>query len=385
MEKIADQPTMLLEYDVIQDRRGWWIVGYYARTTGELVFLRSRDLQTWELLARVPTQEQMGFSLMQDRSERYGLAAYGADGSLCVWMSSDGKSWSKQVWPYYHSVTPQVTRTHLLSYSEGRWALLASDKITGLQYAVWSPGEPLPKLDLVSRANIQNFTAAEMPNGRSWLALEDSETVDLREYEAFNVTGKDATNSNADWPIYVETEKDGQGHTWRRFTARERCRVPDVTSLAIEPNGRVWWGIESGIMTFYGNEFAATDVSQGFVTNDIHRLYAVPNRPGMVDLEAANGQFWQGNPWKGWQQIPRPAAAVSGNGRQVRDTTGGLWSFPDDDSPSKGLDYFDGHTHHLYNPPHDVFDAPSSIALDKDGNIWAGTWFKGLYELLRKP
>jgi hypothetical protein len=40
--------------------------------------------------------------------------------------------------------------------------------------------------------------------------------------------------------------------------------VSDVTSVGVEPGGRVWWGIESGIMAKTGEDFFATDVSQGF-------------------------------------------------------------------------------------------------------------------------
>ena len=42
VDKTFDHLSTLLEYDVMQDRRGWWMVCYYARSTGELVFLRSR-------------------------------------------------------------------------------------------------------------------------------------------------------------------------------------------------------------------------------------------------------------------------------------------------------------------------------------------------------
>ena len=68
----------------------------------------------------------------------------------------------------------------------------------------------------------------------------------------------------------------------------------------------------------------------------------------------------------------------------AQDPVKGLWYLPDDDTPCKGVVYFDGLTHKVYNPPHATLEKPSSLAVDAQGNVWIGTWFNGLYKLERK-
>ena len=131
------------------------------------------------------------------------------------------------------------------------------------------------------------------------------------------------------------------GNVWRRFTARERYRVPDVTSLAIEPNGRVWWGVEAGLMTFFRNEFYATDVSQGFITNDIRRLRVVPDQAGVVDVDTPGGQTWRGNPWLGWHHFPHQEPHSIDDGRHAADPKQGTDGVLGPTMrPGRGLDYF---------------------------------------------
>ena len=58
-------------------------------------------------------------------------------------------------------------------------------------------------------------------------------------------------------------------------------------------------------MTLKGEEFEATDVSQGFITNDIRRLYPIKDQPALIDVETPSGQIWRGNIQRGWTPSPR--------------------------------------------------------------------------------
>ena len=62
----------------------------------------------------------------------------------------------------------------------------------------------------------------------------------------------------------------------------------------------------------------------------------------------------------------------------------GIWYLPHDDVASKGLGYFDGENHQVFNPPHTVLPSPSSLVVEPSGIVWVGTWFNGLYRMERK-
>ena len=258
--------TELLEYDVIQDRRGRWLLGFYSRDTRETVFIQSSDASQWTVLSRIRSDAVMGPALAEDRTGVFRLAALGPRESVYLWSSKDGTTWQPKSVPIdspYGTPAP-VHRTHLLPLLTGEMLLLVSDTIMGLQYARFQPDGEAPKLDRVSRAALEGFAVTPTRSGSYLVALRRSDDILVREYRAFNTTGVGVKKYERSWPIYMEEDRDRAGNRWRRMSARARMIVSDVTSVGVEPNGRVWWGIESGIMAKTGEEFFATDVSQGF-------------------------------------------------------------------------------------------------------------------------
>jgi tetratricopeptide (TPR) repeat protein len=258
--------TDLLEYDVIQDRRGRWLLGFYSRDTREMVFIQSSDAAQWSLLSRMPSDAVLGPALAEDRGGVLRLASFGRGESVYLWSSKDGATWRPKSVPIdspYGTPAP-VHRTYLFPLPTGEMLLLVSDTVMGLQYARFEPDGEAPKLDRVSRAALEPFAAAPTRSGSYLVALRQSDEILVREYRAFNTTGVGVKKYERDWPIYVEEDRDRVQNRWRRMSARARMIVSDVTSVGVEPSGRVWWGIESGIMAKTGEEFFATDVSQGF-------------------------------------------------------------------------------------------------------------------------
>jgi TolB-like protein len=259
--------TDLLEYDVMQDRRGHWLVAFYSRDSRETIFLQSTDASQWSLLARVPTADTLfGPSLTEDRGGIFWMTALGQNGEMHLWSSKDAGVWqprSFRIDSPYGTFAP-VHRTHLSALPNGELLLLVSDPVVGLQYARFQPDGGEPKLDRVSRTALEAFAAAPMRSGSYLLALRQNDEILLRQYRTFNSTGVGVKKYERAWPIYVEEDRDRAGNRWRRVSARARVIIPDVTSVGVEPNGRVWWGIESGVMAKTGEEFFATDVSQGF-------------------------------------------------------------------------------------------------------------------------
>ena len=259
--------TDVLEYDVMQDRRGRWLVAFYSRDTREMVFLQSADAAQWSLLARVATTATLfGPALTEDRGGIFRMAALGSNGELHLWASKDAVMWqakSSRIDSPYGTFAP-VHRTHLSALPNGELLLLVSDPVVGLQYARVQPDGGEPKLDRVSRTALEAFAATPTRSGSYLLALRQNDRILLRQFRTFNTTGVGVKKYERDWPIYVEQDRDRTGNRWRRISARARVIIPDVTSVGAEPNGRVWWGIESGVMAKTGEEFFATDVSQGF-------------------------------------------------------------------------------------------------------------------------
>ncbi|MFQ5656131.1 MAG: exo-alpha-sialidase [Candidatus Methylomirabilales bacterium] len=263
------QPAIqVLEYDVIQDRRGRWLVVFYSRDTRETIIIRSTNGLAWTLLARVPTKKPLyGPSLVEDGGGVLWMAALGQGGKVHLWSSKEGTVWTPKAFgsgdfPYPRA--PTVHRTRLFSLPDGHLLLLVSDTTFGLQYARFRPHAGKPKFDLVSWASLEAFAAAALPTRGYLVALKQNDEILLRRYQKFNTTGTDVEKDERNWQIYVEQEHDVLGNRWHRITARARVIIPDVTSVGVDPWGRVWWGIESGIMAKRGDQFFATDVSQGF-------------------------------------------------------------------------------------------------------------------------
>ncbi len=320
-----------LEYDVFQDRQGRWIAVGYAAATRRIVFLTSRDLDGWRLLAGVGVASPaFGLSLTQDSAGAYRLGYLGGHGKIHLWRSNDARQWTTQqfsvrFWNQSFFPTPGTHRMRLLPLDNSQLLMLVSDNLYGLQYAKFHPDTQAPRLDLVSRAGLEAYgvtqaplrgpagndasdtddpsdtdtdadtenvmrdtpsrrtrsltvAARDDPRDREYLvALKHGDRVGFRRYRRFNVNGQAIDKDTRHWPIYREVEADAHGHTWHRIFAQVRRIIPDVTSLGIDPDGRVWWGIESGVMYKQGDRFLATDVSQGFFHHLVTEITSSPN------------------------------------------------------------------------------------------------------------
>ena len=285
-----------LEYDVFQDRQGRWIAVGYSAATRQIVFVTSQDLEDWRLLARVPVPAPaFGLLLTQDSSGAYRLGYFGGHGKIHLWRSNDGRGWTAKqfavrFWNQSFFPTPGTHRMRLLPLDNSQLLMLVSDNMYGLQYARFHSDTQAPLLDLVSRAGLEAYGVTEAPPNeagatdpsappeRDYLvALKHGDRVEFRRYRRFNVNGHAIEKDIRNWPIYREVEADSQGHTWHRIFAQVRRIIPDVTSLGIDPDGRIWWGIESGVMYKQGDQFLATDVSQGFFHHLVTNITSSPN------------------------------------------------------------------------------------------------------------
>ncbi len=522
--RMSNLANVLLEFDIFQDNRGRWIIAYYSHDDQSMVLIRSSDAREWTLLSKIETgQVTYGAALIQDSSAVYRLGFLGERGRLHLWSSRDGIRWDQryfdiQFWNQGLTPGPRVHRLRLFPLEAGHLLVLVSDNQYGLQFARFHADSGEPVLDLVTRVGMEPYSVTRTSDNHYIVAFKEDEYITLRQYEKFNISGEEIKKDTRGWPIYRETEADLDGHTWTRIFAQMRRIVSDVTSLGLEANGRLWWGIESGIMYKQGNQFVATDVSQGFFYHFITHIVScsnqrvwfssqyldkpqlglvqrpnlgtnsrlrsqtvwVPNLTGSITDMTCGGEtsqilvssdegkvvgfdgqetflerslpvkahitaltydkerdeLWVGtqnnglflfagnelrqyNPsnslvsnqlidltldqqgalWVGlrggglvryqlgnWEQFTPENSDVQywSVGKLAADPERGIWYLPHDEVRSRGLGYFDGNTGRVFNPPHQILASPSSLLVEPSGVIWVGTWYDGLYQLVRE-
>jgi tetratricopeptide (TPR) repeat protein len=417
--------TELLEYDVMQDRRGRWMIGFYSRDTREMLFIQSSDASQWTLLSRMRSDAVLGPALAEDRGGVFRLAALGPGESVYLWSSKDGATWRAKSLPIdspYGTPAP-VHRTYLFPLPTGEMLLLVSDTVMGLQYARFQPDGEAPKLDRVSRAALEPFAATPTRSGSYLVALRQSDEIQVREYRAFNTTGVGVRKYERSWPIYLEEDRDPAQNRWRRMSARARMIIPDVTSVGVEPSGRVWWGIESGIMAKTGEEFFATDVSQGFFYHYVTTIKgcggvvwfaadhldrpvvgyvrtgpaasgfqprfvtrAIPGVSGAVTAAECGtnpGELYVGTSRGDVARVSTTAVpsrwALEGSPRitalTVEPRTGTVWVGTRD----HGLFQIQGETARRVSPRTEVLDRQiTALAVDSGGGLWVALYEKGL-------
>jgi hypothetical protein len=155
----------------------------------------------------------------------------------------------------------------LFAEPTGDLLLLHSEGIHGLQYSRLHPdtGRAIP--DLVKDAGLEAFAATVLGDGAYLVALQQSDRIDLRRYRRFQTSEPKADLRNS--PLYTEMETDAQGNRWHRTFARRRFTLPDVTAVAVEPDGREWWGIEAGVFSRKGKDYFVQFVPEGFFFNTV--------------------------------------------------------------------------------------------------------------------
>jgi tetratricopeptide (TPR) repeat protein len=500
-----------LEYSVTQNRRGQWVLAYYSYVTNGVVILQSTNLKDWKKISKINTRNPVfGPSLIQDSKGVYRLALFANNGRPQVYSSNQARRWSKKEYSlkcYCEQYSNEVHSMQLIPKPDGRLTLLLSDNFYGLQYANFDPDSDKPQLDLVSRVRTEPYAITPFKNGKYLVALKEDRGVGIYQYKNFTTSSENSGNGI----IYTETTQDSSDNRWERIFAHRRFISSDVTALAIGPKGRIWWGIESGLMTLNGEVFALQDVSNGFfhnfVTNiapcsDSHAWVSssfhehpevgrvsvnpkeyrsfmplkttrvrIPDARGAISVikcaknkgllvGTTEGQFIrfkngravakyqfssavtaiaenghgkysvgtgsgevhfvqndisvkaksfkgqvndlvvdaQGDLWaavegeglgryqKGkWKTFSTKSSKVAYDriGTLTADKSKGVWYVAHGERRSFGVGFFDGKEHGLYNPPQRFIDKPSSLDIGPKGRVWIGTWFDGVYQLVK--
>ncbi|MEZ0225455.1 MAG: CsgG/HfaB family protein [Alphaproteobacteria bacterium] len=278
----ANAVTDLLDFDAIQDKQGRWILAVCPPGGRGIRVIASADLDKWEQFPVV--EENRRFfdpSFMQDGTATYWLGAIDGDARFRLMKSFDLKSWSSHDYELgsysrhwssggngnYGSVAQVAAFPVSMFDVPGKgMTLLFSDTVTGLQYATFNPEIETPSPDLVRDISLEPYAAARF--GQDYIAAAwQGDDIVLRKYRGFAFP-LNAANLASD-PLYHETEEDAAGNRWDRRIARTRYVMPDVTAVGAAPDGRSWWGIETGVMGLKGKDFFVSDVSMGFFYHQV--------------------------------------------------------------------------------------------------------------------
>ena len=258
--------TDLLHFGVTQDRRGRWLLAYQSRPAKQIVVLASIDAEQWHEVGRAPSWDvAYNPTLIEDRGGVYRMVAVGPDAHLHLWSSNDLVRWrhrAAEINDYWYADVAATHPMQLNSEAPGLLLLLLSDATYGLQHARFNPDTETPKLDLVKDVGLEPYAATALGDGRYLVVQRRQDEFEVRRYTRFHAP------RNADNPrqaaIYVESTEDAAGRQWERIFARRRTIQPDVTTVGASPDGRIWWGIETGVMARKGEQFFFADVAKGF-------------------------------------------------------------------------------------------------------------------------
>ena len=256
----------LPRYAALQDRSGRWLVAVQDPNQRRIDLWLSTERGSWRRWQTgIAHETAAGLMLTQDTTGVYRLAAMDMAGALRLWRSADLASWTSRDVPAESLFRPRYGfpyASYLFAEPGGQLLALVSDSIYGLQFARFDPEQEHPVRDLVPGVTFEAFAATPAIGGGYYLALETAEGLEIRHFSRFR-SGAPPTAPLAK-PIYREVVEDHLGNLWSRTFAAARVILPDVTAVAAQPDGRVWWGIETGIFSTLGDQFLFSDGSQGY-------------------------------------------------------------------------------------------------------------------------
>jgi TolB-like protein len=259
---LAESP----HYAAVQDRRGRWILAFHHQPEGRIFSLVSRNGIDWEQAGEgIATAPLVGLSIAEGSDGVVTMVGVNQTGGLVSWRSNDLREWVRRDAPPEQLFRPRYGFNYagyLFAEPGGQLLALLSDSIYGLQFARFDPTRQDPVRDLVPGITLEAFAATPAAGGGYLVASEEGEDIAVRHYHLNDKAAKGY------WPLatplYTSTGEDSHGNRWSRTIAGARVIVPDVTAVATQSDGRVWWGIETGVFSLHNGTMLFSDGSMGY-------------------------------------------------------------------------------------------------------------------------
>lgn len=283
--------TKIPSFSVIQDKQGKWIVIFSKPGEKTINFYFSSDGEDWAKVNSL-AMDSITFNpeLFEDSTHIYWLATIDEYAQLRLLKSNDLNTWSDKTidlgshsrhwsdgttagYEWLNQITGYPLS--LREDGHGNILLLFSDTKTGLQFIKILPNGENTSPDLVRNISFEPYAVHNSKSGQWLIASWSGDQIIIRGYKHFIF--EDNKKNDDTNPIYIETEKDLKGNEWERRFARTRFAMSDTTAVGTSPDGRVWWGIETGAMSLKNNDFFVSDVSMGFFNHFVSDIVTCGN------------------------------------------------------------------------------------------------------------
>ncbi len=306
-------------YSVLQNMQGEWMLAFPDSGNEKLRIMNSRDKLSWQQRSSIRFNKPLRTpALGMDRTGRYTLAILTQGSSLQVLRSNHGRRWNPSAEKEYNGFgnpSSSLYSSQLMPDHNGVMTLLFGDRSTGVQYTHLADHKAPTAGDLVRAANLYPFAVTQVDEGYWLMALATTKGIDIRQYKSFHAPLNKENPTHR--IIYQESENDDAGNRWNRIFARPRMITPDVTAVAVGDNGRLWWGIETGVMTLHQENFLMQDVAQGFFYHHVDQI--VPCGKQHQAAFTASGLnkpiFGTSQPDKGDRELRTEQHRLDGNAR----------------------------------------------------------------------
>jgi tetratricopeptide (TPR) repeat protein len=267
------------DFSVTQDNWSQWVLAIPSLDFKTFHLLKSSDLINWELISSLKLkQPHYAVQLTATPYGEYWLSATGEDAKTSFWRSTNLKTWVQHRYALGRYATHWTSDSsanygrhqsislfphYIFGYQPNNISMVFADNRAGIQYSNFYPGVTEPKPDIVKDSEMGAFAIDfNVKDEAYWLAELNDDQIGIRAYRHLASPYNQPNNSSS--PLYVERSKDSEDQLWQRYFARFKFIKPDVTAVHRSPSGRLWWGIESGLMSLYKKSFFASDVSMGF-------------------------------------------------------------------------------------------------------------------------
>ncbi len=248
-------------------------------------------------------------------------------------------------------------------------------RFDGAQFREFSPFD----IPGVSERSIRCMAVAK--DGKLWLGLNDGSVVWINSDQSHVLTAKDGLPETRVRTMF----EDGEGSMWLNYpnhggVARikgDKVDVFDTSAglpaadpcrLTVDVKGELWFAKGRDLGVFRKGRF------QTLTAMDVRATTLAGARGGGVWI-ATTGQlmrYKEGGKIESVATLPQPGAT---QGNLMEDSAGGVWVA---NSIENGLFRFNGHNFETIPVSH---PAITSLAEDREGNVWVGTVGGGLNRL----